>query len=58
MSGSDSTQDSTIDSGRGRAGDGTTSVDEPLPAHRRPEGVDDATVEALGKLSEAPETSS
>jgi hypothetical protein len=29
------------------------TVDAPLPAHRRPEGVDDATVEALGKLSEA-----
>ena len=27
--------------------------DEPLPEHRRPDGVDDATVEALGKLSEA-----
>ena len=25
----------------------------PNPAHQRPEGVDDATVEALGKLSEA-----
>lgn len=25
----------------------------PAPAHRRPEGVNDATVEALGKLSEA-----
>ena len=25
----------------------------PDPAHQRPEGVDDATVEALGKLSEA-----
>ncbi len=25
----------------------------PAPAHRRPEGVDDATVKALGKLSEA-----
>lgn len=23
------------------------------PSHRRPDGVDDATVEALGKLSEA-----
>jgi hypothetical protein len=28
----------------------------PDQAHRRPEGVDDATVEALGKLSEALET--
>jgi hypothetical protein len=27
--------------------------DCPLPEHRRPGGVDDATVEALGKLSEA-----
>ncbi len=27
--------------------------DEPTTAHRRPTGVDDATVEALGKLSEA-----
>jgi hypothetical protein len=27
--------------------------DQPLPAHRRPEGVSDATVSALGKLSEA-----
>lgn len=28
-------------------------TDRPDPAHTRPEGVDDATVEALGKLSEA-----
>ena len=28
-------------------------LDLPAPQHRRPEGVDDATVEALGKLSEA-----
>jgi hypothetical protein len=28
-------------------------TDEPLPEHRRPEGVSDATVEALGKISEA-----
>jgi hypothetical protein len=27
--------------------------DEPAPCHRRPKGVDDATIEALGKLSEA-----
>ena len=27
--------------------------DLPIPEHRRPHGVDDATVEALGKLSEA-----
>lgn len=29
------------------------SADEPAPAHVRPAGTDDATVEALGKLSEA-----
>jgi hypothetical protein len=29
------------------------SPDEPLPEHRRPDGVDDLTVEALGKVSEA-----
>ena len=28
-------------------------TDQPLPEHTRPEGVTDATVEALGKLSEA-----
>ena len=28
-------------------------TDRPIPEHRRPEGVTDATVEALGKLSEA-----
>jgi|GEM_PF-7012401 len=28
-------------------------VEEPSPEHTRPDGVDDATVEALGKLSEA-----
>ncbi len=28
----------------------------PLPGHQAPAGVDDATVEALGKLSEALET--
>ena len=28
-------------------------TDEPLPEHQRPDGVDDATVEALGKISEA-----
>ena len=27
--------------------------DEPLPEHQRPDGVDDLTVEALGKISEA-----
>jgi hypothetical protein len=29
------------------------NCDEPLPEHRRPEGVSDATIEALGKVSEA-----
>jgi hypothetical protein len=33
-----------------------TMTDEPDRAHRRPEGLDDLTVEALGKLSEALET--
>ena len=28
-------------------------TDEPLPEHQRPDGVSDATVEALGKVSEA-----
>lgn len=28
-------------------------MDQPAPEHQRPEGVDDATIEALGKLSEA-----
>ncbi|MFC4061228.1 hypothetical protein ACFOWE_23255 [Planomonospora corallina] len=32
------------------------SDDRPDMAHRRPEGLDDTTVEALGKLSEALET--
>jgi hypothetical protein len=32
------------------------SEDLPLPGHTTPEGVSDATVEALGKLSEALET--
>ncbi|MGP5731334.1 hypothetical protein ACT3S2_07175 [Arthrobacter sp. AOP36-A1-22] len=31
----------------------TEDRDRPAPEHRVPEGVDDATVEALGKLSEA-----
>ena len=31
-------------------------TDEPDRAHQRPEGLDDRTVEALGKLSEALET--
>jgi hypothetical protein len=30
-----------------------SSDDLPAPEHRRPDGVDDLTVEALGKLSEA-----
>ena len=30
-----------------------TAADQPAPEHRRPEGVSDATVEALGKLSAA-----
>ena len=29
------------------------SPDEPLPEHRRPDGVSDLTVEGLGKVSEA-----
>ncbi|TQM62201.1 hypothetical protein [Humibacillus xanthopallidus] len=32
---------------------GTEHPDQPIPEHRRPSGVDDKTVEALGKLSEA-----
>jgi hypothetical protein len=32
------------------------TADSPDPAHRRPDGLDDLTVEALGKLSEALET--
>lgn len=31
--------------------------DQPAAAHRRPPGVDDATVEAVGRLTEALETS-
>jgi hypothetical protein len=30
--------------------------DQPLPQHRRPDGVDDVTVEAVGLLTEALET--
>jgi len=30
-----------------------SEADRPLPEHTRPDGVDDATIEALGKLSEA-----
>ncbi|MDV2474592.1 hypothetical protein ACFWDA_11630 [Rhodococcus zopfii] len=33
-----------------------TDRERPAPEHIRPEGVDDATIEALGKLSEALET--
>ena len=29
------------------------TTDEPLPEHTRPDGVSDATIEALGKISEA-----
>ena len=32
---------------------GREHADRPIPEHRRPRGVDDKTVEALGKLSEA-----
>jgi hypothetical protein len=35
---------------------GRGSLDSPDRAHLRPDGVDDATVEALGKVSEALET--
>ena len=28
-------------------------MDQPAPEHQRPDGVDDTTIEALGKLSEA-----
>jgi len=31
----------------------SSTTDQPLPEHTRPDGVTDATVEALGKLSEA-----
>jgi hypothetical protein len=37
----------------GRGGYRTAMTDRPRPEHVRPEGVTDATVEALGKLSEA-----
>lgn len=33
--------------------DDTTPPDRPTAEHRRPDGVDDATVDALGKVSEA-----
>ncbi|MFC8044768.1 hypothetical protein [Nocardia sp. NPDC057353] len=36
--------------------DGAATTDRPSPEHRRPPGVDDATVAAGGKLSEALET--
>lgn len=32
------------------------AADGPAPRHRRPDGVDDATVEAVGKVTEALET--
>lgn len=38
------------------ATDGAAHADRPSPEHRRPPGVDDATVAAHGKLSEALET--
>lgn len=38
------------------ATDGHAATGGPSPEHRRPDGVDDDTVEALGKLSEALET--
>lgn len=39
---------------QGRAGcDALAMDDQPAPEHRRPDGVDDATIEALGKLSAA-----
>ncbi|RVW01145.1 hypothetical protein [Rhodococcus xishaensis] len=34
----------------------TSDREQPAPEHRRPQGVADATVEAVGKLSEALET--
>ncbi|RVW01551.1 hypothetical protein [Rhodococcus spongiicola] len=34
----------------------TADREQPAPEHRRPEGVTDATIEAVGKLSEALET--
>ncbi|GAB2639032.1 hypothetical protein ABI214_19385 [Prescottella soli] len=34
----------------------TVDREQPAPEHRRPDGVTDATVEAVGKLSEALET--
>lgn len=40
----------------GRSGYGPSMTDRPAPAHQRPDGVTDATVEATGKLSEALET--
>jgi hypothetical protein len=42
-----------MDDVRDDRADDTAAPDEPMPEHRRPSGVDDATVEALGKLSEA-----
>jgi hypothetical protein len=32
---------------------GASMAEQPDPAHRRPEGVDDATVDAVGRISEA-----
>lgn len=36
--------------------DRSADTERPLPEHQRPDGASDATVEALGKLSEALET--
>lgn len=47
----DDTDDPTAGPAGAERGDG--GPEEPDEAHRRPEGVDDATVEAVGKLSEA-----
>jgi hypothetical protein len=47
----DANQDTAQDANQDT--DQRAARDEPLAAHRRPHGVDDATVEALGKLSEA-----
>lgn len=44
------TPDTTSDTTSDTTGD---QPERPLPEHRRPEGVSDETVEALGKLSEA-----
>ncbi|WP_430646904.1 hypothetical protein [Agromyces sp. GXS1127] len=48
-----SADDETTTDHRTGAGAEPVPDDEPSPEHRRPDGVTDATVEALGKLSEA-----